>query len=176
MPFQPLQIALSAERLEQEREFGEPGGNRVSCSSPEELLTALADADSRAIIAATADQPLSVSEIVDRCDIPTPTAYRKVSRLTEIGVLDRKVRIRSNGTNFNEFVLRVDTVHIALGNGGAPKVTFVSDAGEVPDKPPVTDPPEPDTTDPQRLGELFEEVTGTAELVDRQDTSQSRHR
>jgi DNA-binding transcriptional ArsR family regulator len=79
-----------------------------------EVLEAIADADCRAILAATAGGPLTAAELADHCAIPISTVYRKVGPLSAAGLLTERTRIRSSGPNCSEFVLRVRTVHIDL--------------------------------------------------------------
>jgi hypothetical protein len=88
------------------------------------VLDVLADADFRAIIAATANQQLPVSDLVERCDIPTATAYRKVNHLVEIGLLDNQIQIRSTGRNRRVFSLRVPQIRAGITADGNPEVTF----------------------------------------------------
>ena len=153
------------------------------CGSPAELLNTLADADSRAILTVTRKRPFSVSEIVDTCNIPTATAYRKVNTLVDVGLLDEHIRIRPYGRNVCKYSLRVDSVHAVLTENDESVVRIsvttrpprqeyshpLTDGGEV-DGAPET-PPEQ-----QRLRSLFVEVTGTDELVEEQERdSPTRH-
>lgn len=85
-----------------------------TCNSPTGVLSALSDPDSRTILEATASRPRTVPEIVDACDIPTATAYRKVDALTEVGLLDEHVRIRSSGKNINKYDLRAEEITITI--------------------------------------------------------------
>lgn len=111
---------------------GEDSGQR----RPEnlEVLEAIADADCRTILAATAEGPLTAAELADRCAIPISTVYRKVEPLIGAGLLTERTRIRSSGPNCNEFSLRVRTVHVDLTNTSACEVDHVVD-GEGGDEP-----------------------------------------
>jgi len=51
----------------------------------ETVLTALDDSDCRALLEATADGALTAAELIDRCDVPRSTTYRKLDQLTEPG-------------------------------------------------------------------------------------------
>lgn len=81
---------------------------------PRTVLTALADTDARAILAATEAEPRSVAELVDHCEIPTATAYRKIDDLVETGLLEERVRIRPQGRNVSEYVLGVKAITVTL--------------------------------------------------------------
>jgi DNA-binding transcriptional ArsR family regulator len=156
--------------------------NRARCPTPETVLTVLSDPNARMIMRATADQWLSVSEIVSRCKMSTATAYRKVNRLVEAGMLTEETRIRPEGTNFREFRLRVDTVHVSFSKTGKPVVTLspTSPKNTATIRPVSTDGGIPETngepTDKQeRLQQLFREVTGTDEVTKTRDAAiQSR--
>ncbi|MFP4626291.1 MAG: helix-turn-helix domain-containing protein [Natronomonas sp.] len=85
-----------------------------TCNSPTGVLSALSDPDSRAILEATALRSRSVPEIVDACGIPTATAYRKVDALTEVGLLDEHIRIRSSGKNISKYALRAEEIIVTI--------------------------------------------------------------
>lgn len=86
----------------------------TTCNSPRGVLTALADADCRAILVAVAIQPRSVPEIVEACEIPTATAYRKVESLVDAGLIEERVTIRPEGKNVNTYALRVESITITI--------------------------------------------------------------
>lgn len=82
------------------------------------LFSALDDADCRALLAATADEARSASELSERCDLPTSTTYRKLDRLTEAGLLESGVRIHPEGHHTSEYRLACDDVVVGLGDDG----------------------------------------------------------
>lgn len=94
------------------------------------VLEAMADADCRAILAATDDDPRTAAELVDRCGIPISTVYRKVKTLSRAGLLAERTRIRASGPNCSEFALRVGTVHVDLAGMCACEVDHVVDPHE----------------------------------------------
>lgn len=138
MTFQPLTLSLSMSRSlvppaeADSSTFEEDDLHRqreqVECDTPAKLLDALADADSRKIIDLTAVQPVSVARIVDQCDIPTPTAYRKVNDLVELGLLDKQIQIRTTGTNYFEYALRVGSIDVSVGANGTPRARYRTQA------------------------------------------------
>lgn len=95
----------------------------VSCRAPEKVLNAMSDPHSRAILAVTAKDPVAVDEIVEHCSMSTATAYRKVNRLVEAGLLEETVCVRPEGTNFRKFALRIETVHVTLTEDGFPRLS-----------------------------------------------------
>lgn len=110
---------------------------RTDRDSAASVLAALADADSVAILSAAADEYRSVSELVDRCSLPTSTTYRKVHELVDAGLLDERVRVRSSAPNAAEYGLRPvsveveitpeDGLSVALADGSADRRLPVDD-------------------------------------------------
>lgn len=153
-----------------------PTADPADSRQASDVLTAIADPDCRAILAASAERSVSVADVVDECDIPTATAYRKVNMLADAGLLDERIQIRPYGRNEREYSLRVDTVHVQLAADGPPeaRVTISGEgAGRVPGQA-LTDGGEA-TADEQeehgsgKLGSIFVDVTGTEEVVAEQD-------
>ena len=66
------------------------------------VLGALYDEDCRAIVAAL-DEPRTASELVERCDIPRSTLYRKLDRLTESTLLFEGTEIRQDGSHAGRY-------------------------------------------------------------------------
>lgn len=94
-----------------------PGGESATLTEEaeiESLLGTLEDPDCRAIIEATTGEALSASELSDRCDLPLSTAYRKVDRLTDVGVLEERVRLSRSGQHTSEYTLQVDSIQLSV--------------------------------------------------------------
>lgn len=87
-------------------------------------MTALADDDCRKILLATANDPLTVSELCSECDIPMATAYRKVNRLADMALLDERIRVESDGQNSHEYLLCAERIRIRIPGHHSPEVTF----------------------------------------------------
>lgn len=157
--------------------------------APTAALTLLADAGARTILQATTTEPRSVAELVDECEIPTATVYRKVDSLVEADLLEKRVRIRSDGRNGNVYVTRVAAVTVnfpedeecsiaclqepedrgetnrGTDEDAAKQSTVVTDGGE-----------ESKTTVDarrERLLAVFKDVTGADELVVTQEEMNS---
>jgi DNA-binding transcriptional ArsR family regulator len=79
------------------------------------VLDVLDDAECRAILDATRDDPLTVGELADRCDLPQSTAYRKVDMLDDAGLLEESLRIRRSGKHVSEYACCVDDVTLDVG-------------------------------------------------------------
>ncbi len=86
--------------------------------SAEALLEVLGDEDSRAILRVTMKKPRSVTELVEACQIPSATAYRKVDRLENLGLLTQRIRIDPGGRNRTTYVVdeRPVSVNVSAKN------------------------------------------------------------
>lgn len=84
-----------------------------------EVLHLLDDADCRAILGATGEEPLSAAEMSETCDMPRSTVYRKIDRLTEAGLLKEGMRVRFDGKHTQEYSRRVDDVVVSMSDEGS---------------------------------------------------------
>lgn len=80
----------------------------------EAVLAVLDDPDCRALLEATAEEPLTAGELTDRCGIPRSTTYRKVERLTEAGLLEERVRLNADGKHASEYRRTFDDITVTL--------------------------------------------------------------
>jgi hypothetical protein len=83
-------------------------------STPDGVLACLADDDCRAILRVT-HTARTAPEISECCDIPLSTVYRKVDRLTELSLLDTRIRIDSSGRHPTQYQRGIDSLLIQLG-------------------------------------------------------------
>jgi len=89
----------------------EESSRRTDC---ETVLTALEDPDCRALLEATAEEALTAGELIERCDVPRSTTYRKLERLTEAGLLEERIRLSPDGKHASEYRRTFDDVTISL--------------------------------------------------------------
>jgi DNA-binding transcriptional ArsR family regulator len=80
-------------------------------------MGALEDPDCRAILEVTSEQPLTASELCDRCGLSSSTAYRKLDELTDTGLLEESIRLSQSGTHTSEYSLAVSDLEIDLADG-----------------------------------------------------------
>lgn len=71
------------------------------------VIALLGDADCRELLA-TADTPMTAAELVDACDIPRATVYRKLNRLADAGLVETSRRLRKRGRAPTEYRRQVD--------------------------------------------------------------------
>ncbi|WP_247731699.1 winged helix-turn-helix domain-containing protein [Halovivax limisalsi] len=81
--------------------------------SAAEICAALDDPDCREIIHAL-EEPLTASEIQERCDIPQSTLYRKLELLTDATLLEESTEIRRDGHHASKYAIAFDEIRITM--------------------------------------------------------------
>lgn len=81
------------------------------------LLLAIDDDDCREILRAVEAEPKAVKELSEECDVPLSTAYRKINRLHEAGLIEEKVRLSGSGNHTNVYEQNFDGALITLSDG-----------------------------------------------------------
>jgi DNA-binding transcriptional ArsR family regulator len=99
------------------------------------VLSALGDDGCRIIIAETGEEALSANELSERCELPLSTTYRKLEILTDVGLLEERVRIRQSGAHLSEYVCVVEDLCVSVGGTDARGLTVSTD--ERPDATPA---------------------------------------
>jgi DNA-binding transcriptional ArsR family regulator len=94
------------------------------------VLSALDDPDCRRILTVVASTPSTAAELVDRCELPSSTAYRKLDQLTAAELLEERTRIRADGNHVNEYVCGVSGVSLEFSAEGISLTVDVGDSGE----------------------------------------------
>lgn len=106
-----------------DRTVHDHGGERAASVSdeatetdPERALDVLGDADARALFR-HADGSTTVPELASAAGIPRSTAYRKVERLVDAGVLERTAPVTPAGSPPATYRRAVSAVTVDLGDG-----------------------------------------------------------
>lgn len=112
---QPLFTTMSAELRPRDGLHGsdDEGSGEIDC---ETILSILDDPDCRALLEATTDEALTAGELIERCNVPRSTTYRKLDRLTDAGLLEERVRLNPDGKHASEYQRTFDDITISLGN------------------------------------------------------------
>ena len=82
----------------------------------EAVCDALADEDCRAILRAL-DEPLTAAEVADACDLPQTSTYRKLTKLTDAGLVAERTEVRTDGHHATRFVRDATSVVVAFDDG-----------------------------------------------------------
>lgn len=77
----------------------------------EAVVGALDDEDCRAIVREL-DEPRTARELVERCDIPRSTLYRKLDLLAEATLVREGTEIREDGSHANRYEVDFEDVVI----------------------------------------------------------------
>lgn len=81
--------------------------------SLQEVLDALDDADCRAILRETAE-PMTATELIDTCDIPQSTLYRKLELLSGASLVREQDTINPGGGRTTKYERNFDDVTISM--------------------------------------------------------------
>lgn len=96
------------------REQAEATQAKPDCD-PQAVLDVLDDRRSREIIECT-ETPKTVAELSDECDLPISTAYRKVNRLQDAGLLRQTIRFSAAGKHPEQYERAITDISISLGD------------------------------------------------------------
>ncbi|TKX73152.1 MULTISPECIES: helix-turn-helix domain-containing protein [Halorubrum] len=81
------------------------------------LLDALSEETNRTILSLL-DEPASVAEVVERCDIPMSTVYRRLDTLSELDLVTEHVAIDAERGKYRRYERNVRRVSISVGDEG----------------------------------------------------------
>lgn len=96
------------------------------------FLLAADDSDCRAILSAIEEEAKAVKEVSEECDVPLSTAYRKINRLHEAGLVEEKVRLSGSGNHTNVYERNFEGAMITMGGDGEFEVELLGPAHESP--------------------------------------------
>lgn len=83
-----------------------------------ELIGLLDDEYARAILAATAREPMTASELAEVCDASPPTVYRRLDALADADLIAERTEPDPDGHHRGVYAARLDAVHVALHEEG----------------------------------------------------------
>lgn len=84
----------------------------------ETVVAALDDEDCRAILSELGE-PRTAADLLERCDIPRSTLYRKLDRLTEATLLHESTEIRTDGSHASRYEIDFRDVVVSHEGDGA---------------------------------------------------------
>lgn len=83
----------------------------------DEVLSLLDDAYARAILVELTTEPMSVSELCTTCEISDPTAYRRLDRLQEAGLVTDRQELDPDGHHYKCYIATVEDVTVTFDDG-----------------------------------------------------------
>jgi len=93
----------------------------------ETFVRTVTDEECCRILTAIETEAKPVKELSEECDIPLSTAYRKINRLQEAGLIEEKIRLSSSGNHTSVYEQQFDGAMITLSSDGEFEVEMVSD-------------------------------------------------
>jgi predicted transcriptional regulator len=85
--------------------------------SVETLLSVLDDEYARTILMETDQRPMSAKHLAEACDASLPTIYRRIDRLSELGLVTERPEFSDEGRHYNVYEATLDQVVIDLDDG-----------------------------------------------------------
>jgi DNA-binding transcriptional ArsR family regulator len=82
-----------------------------------DVVGLLEDDYARAILIHTSSQPLSASELSERCEASPPTIYRRIDRLREHDLLESEQELDPGGHHYEVYTANLQRVTIELDDG-----------------------------------------------------------
>ncbi|GAA0313154.1 ArsR/SmtB family transcription factor [Halarchaeum salinum] len=79
-----------------------------------DLLDALGDARSRAVLAALNDEPRSAKELADALDVSLPTVYRRLDTLEESDLVTAQMTVADDGNHYKRYACAFSALSIRL--------------------------------------------------------------
>lgn len=104
----PKQTLTGVERETMERKTVSPEAPAL-----QDVLDALDDPDCRTILGLL-EEPLTVNELTERCEIPQSTMYRKLDLLSDASLVEEKLEVRPDGRHTRRYAVNFDEVRLSL--------------------------------------------------------------
>lgn len=83
----------------------------------QDVFDALADPDCRSILGETIE-PMTANELIDACDIPKSTLYRKIDLLSAASLVQERETINPDGGRVTRYECSFDNVGVSINDGG----------------------------------------------------------
>ncbi|QKY21803.1 winged helix-turn-helix transcriptional regulator (plasmid) [Halolamina sp. CBA1230] len=101
--------------------------------SVETLLSALDDEYARTILMETDQRPMSAKNLAEACDASLPTIYRRIDRLSELGLVTERPEFSDEGRHYSVYEATLDQVVIDLDDGDL-SVTMTAERTDAADR------------------------------------------
>jgi DNA-binding transcriptional ArsR family regulator len=86
--------------------------------TPALVIDLLSDDCAREFLQALRDEPRAARELAEECGVSRPTAYRRLNRLQEAGLVTDRIDVSDDGHHRRTFGATVDGVGLELGDDG----------------------------------------------------------
>ncbi|QUO47173.1 MULTISPECIES: helix-turn-helix domain-containing protein [Halorubrum] len=119
--------------------MSDAGSKREESQFVGRLLDALSEETNRTILSAL-DEPTSVADLVERCDIPMSTVYRRLDTLRELDLVTEHVSIDAEKGRYRRYERNVSRVSVTVDESGRLRARVERPNGE-PDEAVTGGPP-----------------------------------
>lgn len=82
------------------------------------VLTILQDKTCRRLLDVITAEPLTAKELATKCDISSPTVYRKLDLLVKAEFVEASTRIESNGNHTSVYQIILDSLTVSVDTEG----------------------------------------------------------
>jgi len=83
----------------------------------ETVVSLLDDEYARAILTATSTEPMTATQLSERCDASLSTVYRRTERLADAGLIGERTRPRADGHHDTVYYATLDRFEVRLRDG-----------------------------------------------------------
>jgi DNA-binding HxlR family transcriptional regulator len=105
----------SLSRVRPDRPRGVPVSDDADLGTVAGLL---ADADTRTLLEAVAEEPASPTELAELVDVSRKTVYRRLDQLHEAGLVSEHTRPRADGHHETVYTAALEGIHVELTDDG----------------------------------------------------------
>lgn len=99
----------------------------------ETLLSVLDDEYARTILMETDQRPMSAKHLAEACDASLPTIYRRIDRLSELGLVTDRPEFTGEGRHYSVYEATLDQVVIDLDEGNL-NITMTTEPTDAADR------------------------------------------
>ena len=93
--------------------MGDAPANSEDVQTLQDVLDALDDPDCQTILREV-DEPMTAKELIEQCDIPKSTVYRKLDLLSEASLVRERIKIHPEGGRITRYQRDFTNVTISM--------------------------------------------------------------
>jgi predicted transcriptional regulator len=97
--------------------MGDNSASSEDTPALQDVLVALYDPECRAILSETVE-PMTANELIDACDIPKSTLYRKLELLSSASLVQERETINPGGGRVTHYERSFDDVTVSMDDTG----------------------------------------------------------
>jgi len=114
------------------RNVNTSNGASDTAASPALVIDLLNDDYAREFLRVLRNEPKAARELANECGVSRPTAYRRLNRLQEAGLVTDRIEVSDDGHHRRTFSGTIDDVDIELGDDGLEATVTTTDPSASP--------------------------------------------